>query len=111
MLKKLGLLLVFIIIVLIPVACGSSQPQPEVSSIFPSNDIDLKISENWEYIVFDKIYGWPSSNLELISKTIAQWEQDHPDREIISLQIIYKGRSYASSSSVDGISIYSKIVP
>lgn len=64
---------------------------------------------NWTYITFDhRIEGSPSQNAELIGSTIEYWEETHPDREIISMQIIYSLTSYMYEDRIDGISFYSQ---
>lgn len=44
----------------------------------------------------------------VIADAIQEWENTHPDRNIVTLQIIYALRSYAYNQTVDGISIYSQ---
>lgn len=65
-------------------------------------------SGNWSYITFDNLgYGAPSERTAEIADAIKQWEESHPDRKIVSLQLIYGLRSNNFNPTVDGISIYS----
>ncbi len=68
-------------------------------------------STNWDYISFVDMSGAPSENANVIGNAISHWEEEHSDRDIIDLQIVYKLHSYARSPRVDGISIYSKPKP
>lgn len=94
------------ILVLVLTSCASS-----IGPIEPNQTVNPVVTEigNWTYITFDEqIDGGPSQNTELIGSTILYWEATHPDREIVSTQIIYSLRSYGWYGNLEGVSFYSQ---
>jgi hypothetical protein len=100
------LILLIIAFALFLAACGVA-PAPVPS------DLNVPVSENWNIITFKDMYGSPVSgyNSDVIGNAILVWEQAHPDRKIVSLQIIYQPDTYSRAEKVNGLSIYSQKVP
>ena len=101
----------FILILVAVITLGGCAPQVSFSDNSIVSTQATTVSENWDYITFSNLLGYPDSYTQIIGSAIFQWEQMHPDRKIVSLQIIYRPDSYAYSPKVQGLSIYSQKVP
>lgn len=95
---------------LILASCAT--PAPTVASTEIQGN-GINVSSNWDYIAFSNMSGYPNTddNAKIIGNAIYNWEQDHPDRRIVSLQIIQQQRAYTTSAEVLGLSIYSEVKP
>ena len=104
MLKKKILLILAVLFVLS--GCATPPPTSSIVSVSPI----LSVSPNWDYIAFNNLSGYPNdpSNAQFIGNAILKWEESHPDRVIVSLQIIQQQDAYITSSEIEGISIYSQ---
>ena len=83
-------------------------PSTNSNSNTADNKPIVAVSENWSYINFNDMWGSPNDNKDAIGNAILQWEQSHPDRMIVNVQIIYRPQSYGYPSEVFGVSIYSE---
>lgn len=104
MFKKQVILMLVLSLVLL--SCGGAVIQRDP---FIPASTTVTESGNWTYITFDsdEIGRWaPSQMTTVIADAIQKWENTHPDRKIVSLQIVYT--SYGYNGVVDGISIYSQ---
>lgn len=80
----------------------------------PSTVIDINsqsgMSPNWEIVAFDNVSGSPTNpiNAQLIGNAVLHWEETHPGRKIVSIQILYEPQtSNGYGDVINGLSIYS----
>lgn len=99
--KKILLYVVVLLFLFCSVSCGAK----EIDS--SSNQAHFSDGGNWSYIDLSNVEGLPSDNVERLSTFIYSWERNNPDREIVSVQLIYWNFEY--SHYIDGISIYSRM--
>ena len=107
---KKNILKLFFLFALVLVSCAT--PAPTVASTEIQGN-GINVSSNWDYIAFSDMSGYPNTddNAKIIGNAIYNWEQAHPDRHIVSLQIIQQQRAYTTSAEVLGLSIYSELNP
>lgn len=89
--------------------CAPTESEPVVVRESPVVLADS--SPNWDLITFGDAGGLPTygTNPQLIGNAILMWEKSHPDRRIVSMQILYQQVAYATPSTTVGISIYSEL--
>jgi hypothetical protein len=93
-----------VLVTVLLVGCTTISNYPE-SNVQPN----VVISDNWEYLALSEMYGDPNQNATAIGHAIKMWEDEHPDRVIIDLDILFMGSSYGGfPAQVYGISIYSQ---
>lgn len=104
--KKIVLALTVLLVMLVLVGCVAKD-----SSDANGAELKLQVSTNYTYIPLN-IDGTVEENTRHIGNAIWQWEQQNPNRKIVSMVPIYRNNSYGSSYKdvVDGISIYSSLI-
>ena len=105
--KKFLVYVVFVLCIFSLVAC-----LPKDNNRDQKSEMDIVIiqtSANWTYIQLG-LRGTIEENSEVIGNAIFQWEEQNPDREIVSVVPVYRNSSYgAYYNEVDGLSIYSRL--
>lgn len=100
--KRIVLLLAVVALVL-----SGCQTTPAAQQPVAANSPQVvNVSPNWEYIGLDRLGSIPENQV-LIGNAIWNWEQAHPDRRIVSLQIDYRQADYLQPW-IFGIMIYSE---
>lgn len=105
--KKSLLVLVFVLVLSALLTACSPYESTKNSVPYVANVEKTEVSPNWSFIDLGELEGTVQDNTGAIGNAVLDWEQNHPDREIVNLQIIYQEYSYGTFAHVTGISIYS----
>ena len=103
-------ILMLTVVLIVVMACGCTTYPSETNKInYVASDGNLEVSPNWTFIDLNDIPGDVGLNSGAIGNAILQWELSNPDREIVSMEIIYAQYASGASEEIQGISIYSKL--
>ena len=107
--KRLAATIAILLLALVLMGC-TTPPQPTTTAPYLVSSPVTTSSENWDYISFNDLYGTLNDrdNAKVVGSVIKQWEDAHPDREIVDIDVIYSQNAYTTSAQIHGISIYSR---
>jgi len=102
------LLVTEIVILIAVVACVASpvHTAPSADKIPAVTPGNVEVG-NMTYIPVNRV-GDLEANIELVFVAVQTWEDQHRDREVVSISPVHQQRAYATSSYTFGVIIYSR---